>query len=445
MSYGEALSPVDGRYRSEVGPLRELFSEKSLFLERARVELLYLKELARTGALEIKGGEIDPEVLIESFPNDWFEKVKALETELGHDVKALEVWLRGFLIEHGYASLAPLIHLGLTSDDTNNLAYGLLLLKAVKVLADRYDELTKELRALAKKHANDVMLGRTHGVPAVPTTFGKEIGVFAWRLSERISALRRLKPYGKLGGAVGNHNALHFLDEKFDWLSFSERFVSSLGLKYAPLTKQLVPHEGTSDILHQIMLINHIIAELSRDLWTYNMLGLVTFQRKGVSSSTMPHKVNPVDLEDAEGQIDISNSLLSLLAYRLVGTRLQRDLSDSPVRRIMGQALAHSYVACGRVVKALSYMKVNSESMRLEVREHPEVLSEAVQVSLRVSGDPLGYEEVHGNIRSLDELKIRVGGELGQRLMKLRPEDYAGMAQRLAELAAQYDPRLNGT
>ncbi len=352
-------------------------------------------------------------------------------------MKALEVWLRGFLQEHGYQSLAPLVHLGLTSDDTNNLAYGLLLKKALEEVIGQYERLLYELRALAEKHAKDVMIARTHGVPAVPTTFGKEMGVFAWRLSERVEALRAIKPYGKLGGAVGNHNALYFLNADFDWLGFSAKFVSSLGLKYAPLTKQIVPHEATSDALHQIMLINHIMAELSRDLWTYNMLGLISFQRKGISSSTMPHKVNPVDLEDAEGQSDVSNSLLSLLAYRLVSTRLQRDLSDSPIRRMMGQALAHSYIACGRVIRALEYMKVNSEFMLSEVQAHPEVLSEAVQVSLRASGDPLGYEEVHDNISNLEELKKRVGGELGKRLMGLKPEEYVGMADRLAKLAAE--------
>jgi len=437
LSSGDALSPVDGRYRAEVAPLRELFSERSLFLERARVELLYLRDLVKSGALNVEPQELDPEALIKSFPEDWYVKVKLLEEELGHDVKALEVWLRGFLQERGYQRLAPLVHLGLTSDDTNNLAYGLLLKKALEEVIGQYERLLYELRALAKKHAKDVMIARTHGVPAVPTTFGKEMGVFAWRLSERVEALRAIKPYGKLGGAVGNHNALYFLNADFDWLGFSAKFVSSLGLKYAPLTKQIVPHEATSDALHQIMLINHIMAELSRDLWTYNMLGLISFQRKGISSSTMPHKVNPVDLEDAEGQSDVSNSLLSLLAYRLVSTRLQRDLSDSPIRRMMGQALAHSYIACGRVIRALEYMKVNSEFMLSEVRAHPEVLSEAVQVSLRASGDPLGYEEVHDNISNLEELKKRVRGELGKRLMGLKPEEYVGMADRLAKLAAE--------
>ncbi|WP_449461766.1 lyase family protein [Tardisphaera miroshnichenkoae] len=442
MSSGDALSPVDGRYRAEVAPLRNLFSERSLFLERARVELLYLRDLVKSGALEIEPQELDPEALIKVFPEDWYVQVKALEEKLGHDVKALEVWLRGFLEGRGYPRLAPLVHLGLTSDDTNNLAYGLLLKKALDEMIGQYERLLAKLRDLAKNHAKDVMLARTHGVPAVPTTFGKEMGVFAWRLSERIEALKAIKPYGKLGGAVGNHNALCFLNEEFDWLSFSAKFVSSLGLRYAPLTKQVVPHEATSDVLHQIMLINHIMAELSRDLWTYNMLGLISFQRKGVSSSTMPHKVNPVDLEDAEGQVDISNSLLSLLAYRLVSTRLQRDLSDSPIRRMMGQALAHSYLACGRVVRALEYMKVNSEFMVNEVRAHPEVLSEAVQVSLRATGDPLGYEEVHGNITNMEELKKRVGGELGKRLLRLTPEEYVGMAERLAKMAAEKSAQL---
>ncbi|MFP3220189.1 MAG: lyase family protein [Candidatus Marsarchaeota archaeon] len=427
---------MDGRYRGETGEVGRYLSERGLFLERASVELLYLKALEETRALGFEASDFDPASVIASFPPDWYGRVKAIEAEVGHDVKAIELFLRERLNSSGLSRLSPYVHIGLTSDDVNNLAYSRLLLYSLRDLIGRFSSLVLSLCDLAEAHRSDPLLARTHGVPAEPTTFGKEMAVYAWRLASRLLALSSARPYGKLGGAVGNHNALHFLRPDFDWVSFSKDFVNSLGLDYAPLTKQTAPNEGMSDLLHQLMLLNYVLQELARDLWLYNALGLVHFERKGVSSSTMPHKVNPVDLEDAEGQVDASNSLLSLLAYRLVQTRLQRDLSDSPVRRLLGQALAHSAVACGRVIKSIGYMRVDAAAMRAELEAHPEVLSEAVQVSLRAQGDERGYEEVREGLRELDSLARSVKGEIGKRLVSISPSDYVGLAPGLADLGS---------
>jgi len=437
LSAGDELSPIDGRYRDEVASIRDLLSEKGLFYERARVELLYLKALESARVFPIDAPNFDPETVLKSLPSNWYEEVKGAEKNVGHDVKALELVLRKKLDELGYTKLSPIVHLGLTSDDVNNLAYARLLLKSMREVVKHYSILVGLLSELAVKYEKNPMLARTHGMPAEPTTFGKEMAFFSWRISMRVRAASKIKPYGKLGGAVGNHNALVFLRPDFDWILFSQSFVRSLGLDYAPLTKQTVPYEGSSDMLHQLMLLNYITQELARDLWTYNMLGLVSFERKGVSSSTMPHKVNPVDLEDAEGQVDASNSLLSTITYKLVQTRLQRDLSDSPVRRLLGQAIAHSLIACDRVIKSLQYMRVNTEKMADELMCHPEILSEAVQVSLRLQGDEKGYEKVQQGIGELELIRKLVKGELGERLSDLKPTNYLGIAPRLARLAVE--------
>jgi adenylosuccinate lyase len=438
----DALSPVDGRYLQEVRELRGCLSERALFKERAYVELAYLKALLRMKALEgfnVKDKELEGlEVLMKEEEVVEFEKVKLKEKEVRHDIKALELALRDVLKERGLRRLAPLVHLGLTSEDVNNLAYGRLLLRAVhEVMLRHYVELLLTLSNLAKKHSGTKFLARTHGRPAVPTTLGKELGVFAYRLGHELLKLAKAKPYGKLNCAVGSYNSLNFLNPNFDWLNFSKRFVSSLGLTPVLYTKQIVPNEGMSELLHHMMSINMIMQELARDLWLYQALGLVGFRGEGIGSSTMPHKVNPIDVENAEGQVDISNSILSLLTYRVQQTRLQRDLSDSTIKRMYGQALAHSLIACKRLHKALRTLEVNENVMKRELKEHPEVLSEAVQVALRASGEEKGYEIVFESLDDLKWISNRVKGRLRKRLKGLKVEDYVGLAEKLAVHASK--------
>jgi len=386
----DSISPIDGRYRSEAGALSAYFSERALTSERVRVELAYLGLLVKLGvAPRVKVPRVELSM----------EDVKRLEGKLGHDVKAVEVSLRGSMKRLGAARLAPYVHLGLTSEDTNSLAYALLLKSALeKVLVPAYSSLAKDLGDIARREASTVMVARTHGRPAVPTTFGKEMAVYAVRIAERVSALHKLRPMAKFSGAVGTYASFSLLGDR-DWPDELGQFVAGLGVEPATYSTQVVPGERLSDILHLVINVNQLVLSLSRDLWLYQTLDLVRFVRPGkVSSSTMPQKVNPVDLENAEGQVEVSNSLLMLMAYRLQITRLQRDLSDSVVRRMLGQALAHSLVAASRIMSSLSSMKVERSAMARDLKAHPEVYAEREQVSLRLKGDELGYEKVKANI-----------------------------------------------
>ena len=389
------------------------FSERSLTRERVKVELTYLRLLVKLG--------VAPPVKVPQVGQNMME-IKRLEEELGHDVKAVEVYVRRSLKRLGAARLTPYVHIGLTSEDTNSLAYALLLKSSLEeVLVPAYSSLASELAKTAGKEAATAMVARTHGRPAVPTTFGKEMAVFAIRIAERVSVLRKLRPMAKFTGAVGTYASFSLLGA-MDWPGELSRFVAGLGVEPATYSTQVVPGERLSDILHHIININQLVLSLSRDLWLYQALGLVRFLRPGkVSSSTMPQKVNPVDLENAEGQVEVSNSLLMLLAYRLEVTRLQRDLSDSVVRRMLGQALAHSFLATSRLRASLLSMKIERAAMARDLKAHPEVYAEREQISLRLRGDERGYEKIKADIERGNFSPARKG-----------VDPYVGMAPTLA-------------
>jgi len=409
----DSISPIDGRYRGEVEPLARYMTERALAEGRVRVELAYLELLVKLG---IAPDRRVPKVSLS------MEKVTALEADLGHDVKAVEVFLRDSLKATGAGDLGPYVHLGLTSEDTNSLAFALLLRSALeKVMVPQYSNLATRLSAIARREARTLMLARTHGRPAIPTTFGKEIAVFAVRFAERVSLLKSMRPMAKFSGAVGTYASFSLMGRR-DWRKTLGDFVVSLGVDAAPYSTQVVPGERLSDILHYVMNINQLMVSLSRDLWLYQTLDYVHFARPGkVSSSTMPQKVNPVDVENAEGQAEISNSLLHLLAYRLQMTRMQRDLSDSVIRRMVGQALGHSLVACTRLIGSLDSMAVEKSVMSRDLSAHPEVYAEAEQVSMRLRGDERGYEKV----KSLFEK-----GKFSPSLK--RAESYLGEAPQMA-------------
>lgn len=388
----DAISPIDGRYRKEAEPLAAHFSERALMEERFRVEMSYLEFLAEMG---VAPAGRSPRVQFS------FDKVKALESRLGHDVKAVEVFIREALLRSDRKDLAPYVHLGLTSEDTNSLSFAALLNSALKeTLLPAYSGLASTLARLSGREAATTMLARTHGRPAVPTTFGKEIAVFAFRLAERVSALKSTRPAAKFSGAVGTYASFTLLAKK-EWRKELPRFVSKFGVDPSPYSTQVVPGERLSDILHLVININQLMLSLSRDLWYYQSFDYIRFQRPGkVSSSTMPQKENPVDLENAEGQAELSNALLQLQAYRLQVTRLQRDLSDSVIRRSIGEALAHSLIAAGRLSKSLKSMKVERSAMRDDLSKHPEVYAEREQILRRLRGDPRGYEKVRARARA---------------------------------------------
>lgn len=385
LSY-ESISPVDNRYYDECKELSAYFSEAAFIAERVSFELDYLRLLIDNG---VAPRERLPEVKVS------IDKIKSIELEVGHDVKAIELYIREELRRLGSEKLIPYVHLALTSEDTNSVSFARLIIRALsEVVIPCYERLAYRLAELAESEAETRMLARTHGRAALPTTFGKEIAVFAIRLAERISRLKSIKPVAKISGAVGTY-ASFYLMKNTDWPQLLKSFVNAMGLEYAEYTTQIAPGERLSDIAHIIININQIMLSLARDLWLYQMLDYLHFTREGkISSSTMPQKENPVDIENAEGQIEISNSLLMMIAYRLQLNRLQRDLSDSVIRRMLGQALAHSIIACKRVLRSLDHMEIRRDKMSSDLNSHLEVYAEAAQLMLRLRGDERGYEEI---------------------------------------------------
>ncbi|MGC9209078.1 MAG: lyase family protein [Nitrososphaeria archaeon] len=433
----DSVSPLDDRYYEDVKEIASVLSERSLFFHRLLVEALYLEALCREGILRRPCGGFSSEEFMKRLDANWYEQIKDIEKAVRHDVKATELYMRKRLMELGYTGLAPLVHLALTSEDVNANAYGMMLEKGKRKVLYCYLDLTLRLSELSKRYASSIMMGRTHGVPAEPTTFGKEISYFAYRLAEAAERLLRIRPYGKLSGAVGTYSSFMFVDPSVDWLLFSKRFIERLGLEFPEVSKQAPLWDNAARILQEIDLINYIMRELAQDLWLYNSLGIIQFRRAGVGSSTMPHKVNPVDLEDAEGQLEISSSVLQTTIHEPLYTRMQRDLSDSPVRRNLGAALAHSYLGCRRILKALEQLVFKGE----DVNSHREVLSEPLQIAFKLSGDLNAYEKVFENIENMDKLVEELPEPLKGAFSSLRPSDYVGLSERLAVSVAELAER----
>jgi adenylosuccinate lyase len=422
------LSPLDDRYYDEVKGLAQLFSERSLFYHRLVVESYYLAELCDKGIIKEGCQDYNPETVLRNLKENWYEEIKNAEKATGHDVKATELFLRKHLLSLGYKKLAPLVHLALTSEDVNANAYGIMLEKGKNEILKCYISLILKISEISRAHAEKVILGRTHGVPAVPTTFGKELLYFAPRLLDVSEKIMSIKPYGKLSGAVGSFNSFYFINNNIDWIKFSNNFIKRIGLEPPKITKQNPLWDNTARILQEITLANSIMKEMAQDLWLYNSLGIIRFKRKGVGSSTMPHKVNPVELEDAEGQCEVSNSILNALIFEPLASRLQRDLSDSAVRRNVGVAFAHSYLACKRLIRALDSFEFVGE----DVDSHIETLSEPLQIAFKLAGDLRAYERVFENIEYIKELSSELPEKLRERFNSLKPSTYTGLSKKLA-------------
>ena len=422
------LSPLDDRYYDEVKGLAQLFSERSLFYHRLVVESYYLAELCDKGIIKEGCQDYNPETVLRNLKENWYEEIKNAEKATGHDVKATELFLRKHLLSLGYKKLAPLVHLALTSEDVNANAYGIMLEKGKNEILKCYISLILKISEISRAHAEKVILGRTHGVPAVPTTFGKELLYFAPRLLDVSEKIMSIKPYGKLSGAVGSFNSFYFINNNVDWIKFSNNFIKRIGLEPPKITKQNPLWDNTARILQEITLANSIMKEMAQDLWLYNSLGIIRFKRKGVGSSTMPHKVNPVELEDAEGQCEVSNSILNALIFEPLASRLQRDLSDSAVRRNVGVAFAHSYLACKRLIRALDSFEFVGE----DVDSHIETLSEPLQIAFKLAGDLRAYERVFENIEYIKELSSELPEKLRERFNSLKPSTYTGLSKKLA-------------
>ena len=443
----KAITPIDGRYRKRVEEAERYFSEYALIHARLRVEVKFLERFVKNVEKSLE----------ESLPEDWCEKlreivrefdlgeaekVKGIEERVGHDVKALINYLRVRLREKGLKSLSSLIHIGLTSNDVNNIAYSTLLRDFLReVYLPELVKLLKKLVEIAQTHLDTAMLGRTHGQPATPTTFGKFTANYAYRIAEILEKIAGFKFPGKIGGAVGDNSALKIVYPNIDWESFSREFVEELGLEFYPASTQILPHDRLSTLLSTIAILNSVLSNLCRDLWMLGALGLLRFVRRvgEAHSSTMPHKSNPIYLENAEGALDLASSILSYMAGRLLSSRLHRDLSDSVIKRFYGVGFTLSLLGLRSLLEGLMRIWVDVEAMRREVEAHRETLAEAVQLILRRYGVEEGYEIVQKSIEEgweklLETLEgVDVPEEALRMIQELRPESYAAEASKSAK------------
>ncbi|HEX2595812.1 MAG TPA: adenylosuccinate lyase [Luteimonas sp.] len=445
-----ALSPLDGRYAGKVDALRPIFSEFGLIKARVQVEVEWLLALAAAPEIvELKpfsGAAADRlRALAHGFSTDDAARVKTIERTTNHDVKAVEYLIKERLSDD--AELGPaleFVHFACTSEDINNLSYALMLNQARgTVLLPRLDALIARLREMAHAHAALPMLSRTHGQTASPTTVGKELANVAARLSRQRDVIAALPMPGKINGAVGNYNAHVAAYPDLDWQRFSQAFVTSLGLDWQPYTTQIEPHDGIAELCDAQKRVDTICVDLCRDIWGYISLGYFKQAVKAgeVGSSTMPHKVNPIDFENAEGNFGIANALLEHFAAKLPVSRWQRDLTDSTVLRALGTAFGHALVGFDALLRGLDKLSVNPERLAADLDAAWEVLAEAVQTVMRRHGLPNPYEQLKALTRgqgiTAQSMREFIGtldlpADAKQRLLEMTPGSYTGLAEPLA-------------
>jgi len=440
-----ALSPLDGRYHGDVVALEDFFSEAALFRYRVMVEVEYLIFLARvSGVIFIEGLSAQQQAALRTLYSQLsFQDVldiAAWDRRVNHDVKAVEYWIRERLIAMGLEAYTEAVHFGLTSEDINNLAYALIVRDARdQVLQLALNDITTRLREIAFAEANTPMLARTHGQPATPTTIGKELAVFAARLNRARADMLAVQLTGKLNGATGTFAAHVVAYPDVDWLTFSRAFVRKLGLEPLVLTTQIEPHDTLAMCCDALKRLNTILIDLCQDIWRYisDDYLVQALNDQEVGSSTMPHKVNPIDFENGEGNLGLANALLEFLSRKLPVSRLQRDLSDSTALRNIGVAFGHSLLAYRRILKGLTKLQVNHLRLLNDLKNHPEVLTEAIQTILRRVGYPQPYEALKGLSRgrtlTMDDLRafiesLEVEPSVKDELRALAPERYTGLA-----------------
>src|SRR5271154_228024 len=449
-AFFDALSPLDGRYADKLSAVRRIFSEAGLMRERVRVECAWFLWLASGPAARalagLPAGAKDFLTALAKDPGATnVAAIKEIESRTNHDVKAVEYWLRGELQNRG-ATPAQLewMHFGATSEDINNLAYALMLQSARStLLLPKLRALQDTLDALAARYAGVAMLARTHGQTASPTTLGKEFANVAARLETQRGAIERVAILGKMNGAVGNFNALVAALPQVDWPAFSAAFVESLGLASNPYTTQIEPHDWIAEYCHALMRANTVLLDFARDMWSYISLGYFTQRLNAgeVGSSTMPHKGNPIDFENAEGNLGLANALLGHFADKLPVSRMQRDLTDSTVLRNIGVAVGHSVLSFRSLAAGLAKIELDAARIAADLNGAWEVLSEAVQTVMRAHGIADAYEQLKSYTRGrpVDEAAMsqfisnsRLPEKEKEILLKLTPGTYVGLAPRLA-------------
>ena len=456
-----AVSPLDGRYAAKLGSLGRAFGEGALARSRALVECRYLRKLCATRGVTVRRLKPFEKAFLEKLPllsdKDVLEIIAIEETGSGrvpptkHDVKAVEYFIKQKLRRTSLRDITEFVHFALTSEDVNNISYALMLRDSLSAeIIPALDEILAALDALAVKYAASPLLARTHGQPAVPTTFGKEFRVFHARLRRQVGQLKTARICAKLNGASGNYNAHTAAFPGADWLKFSKEFIESFNtgagpaLEYNPFTTQIEPHDSYAELFDTLRRANTILLAFCQDMWRYISAGLVKQKAVAgeVGSSTMPQKVNPIHFENAEGNLGLANALLGFFSAKLPVSRLQRDLSDSTVERNFGVALGHGLAAYKSLLTGLSRAAVDEAAARAELELHPEVLAEGIQTILRREGETGPYELLSKFTRGravtaaglrefIDGLKLRP--EIKAELRRLSPLNYTGLSEKLAK------------
>ncbi len=441
-----AVSPVDGRYASKTAALRAYFSEYGLIHHRVLVELRWIQALAKHPQInEVPNFNETAIQRLDHIGSDFSEadaqRVKAIERITNHDVKAVEYFLKEKVADHAdIHAVTEFFHFACTSEDINNLSYALMLKKGRdEVVIPAMQTVIELIRTLAHEHATTPLLSRTHGQPASPTTLGKEMANVVYRLQRQIVQVKNVPILGKINGAVGNYNAHISAYPDVDWEAFAQNFVTSLGLDWNPYTIQIEPHDYIAELFDAIARFNTILIDFSRDIWSYISAG--HFKQKviegEVGSSTMPHKVNPIDFENAEGNLGIANALMAHLGQKLPISRLQRDLTDSTVLRTLGVGLGHSLIAYSSLQRGINKLEANAENMAQELDNNWEVLAEPIQTVMRRYGVEKPYEKLKALTRGqritattleqfIDTLDIPDAAK--QRLRQMTPANYIGNA-----------------
>jgi len=446
-----AISPVDGRYFKKTRALSPYFSEFALTYYRLLVEARWLESLAANDMIkEVPAMDEESTAflndLLAKFDENEALKVKDYEKKTNHDVKAVEYYLKEKLEQSAsLKKISGFIHFACTSEDINNLAYALMMKEAIaQVIQPTLAEIIGSITLLGKQHGDAAMLARTHGQPATPTTLGKELINFVSRLKRPMQQLAEVLISAKCNGAVGNYNAHVIAYPEVDWRKHCSQFVTHLGLSFNAYTTQIEPHDGIAEVSHLLIRINNILLDYTKDIWSYISLGY--FKQKTVAeevgSSTMPHKVNPIDFENAEGNLGLANTLFSHFANKLTQSRMQRDLSDSTVLRNLGVAFAYSLIAYQSMVKGNEKLQINKTALQNDLDENWEVLAEAIQTVMRRYNVPNAYEQMKDLTRGRringDDLKqfiksLNIPDAAKKELLVLSPESYTGLARQLVK------------
>ena len=450
MKIEQLISPLDNRYNNKIEELALNFSESNLNKVRFEIEIEWLIFLCSKGGknfptlskMDIK----NLQSLKSSFNEKSAKKIKSIEKRTNHDVKAVEYFIREELKKSSkLKKYEHLVHFALTSEDINSLSYAILLRDAQIIYIKKLEVIIADINKRARSWASIPMLARTHGQAASPSTLGKEMKVFAERLKRQRDNLKNMKPMAKFGGATGNFHTLVISDAKVNWLAQTQKFLASFKVEQNPVTTQIEPHDGIAEVAHCIQRINNILIDFNQDIWMYiaNDLFKLKLSEGEVGSSTMPHKVNPIDFENSEGNLGLSNAMMEFFANKLTKSRLQRDLSDSTVLRNLGVGFGYSYVGFSSVLRGLDKLTPNKKQARKELENNWQILAEAIQIVMKLEGLDNAYEIIKSKTRGISLNKnsyaelvenLDISENAKDTLKNLTPMNYLGIAQKLSKL-----------